>query len=118
MATVRTVMSIPKLIAFFYSMEMLGPKRKTITHEEAKTRTTLLQKFLASEENQNKIKELKPHKRVSWIRSQFLEETQIDIPVSSIYKMLRDKEICPVVPLLFTEKHSDDEKAEEVPVDL
>ena len=71
---------------------MLGPKRRTLSKSETAERSQKLIEFLAKPEIKEAIQQLKPHKRVVWIRTEFEKETNIKIPVSSIYKFLRDME--------------------------
>ena len=71
--------------------EILAPKRKTITKNESIERANKLNDFLARPEIKKEIESQKEHKRASWIRQKFAEETGCKIPVSSIYKLLRPK---------------------------
>ena len=71
---------------------MLAPKRKTLSKSEAIARANKLHDFLAKPEVKEVIQEIRPHKRVSWIRSEFAKETDISMPISSIYKLLREME--------------------------
>lgn len=71
---------------------MLAPKRKTLSKSEATERSQKLHEFLAKTEVKESIREVKPHKRVNWIRNEFAKATNITMPVSSIYKFLREME--------------------------
>ena len=71
--------------------EILPPKRKTITKVESIERARKLSEFIAKPAIKKEIDAQKEHKRASWIREKFAEETGCKIPVSSIYKLLRPK---------------------------
>ena len=71
---------------------MLAPKRKTISKSETIERSQKLTNFLADQEVKTNILAQPPHKRVNYIRTEFEKKTNIKMPVSSIYKFLREME--------------------------
>ena len=73
-------------------MPVLAPKRKTISKAEAAERANKLTSFLDKPDIKESMKTIKIHKRANWIRTEFQKETGLNIPVSSIYKLLRDTE--------------------------
>ena len=105
--------------------EILAPKRKTITKLEAAERARKLNEFLKKADVKKQVQECKEHKRASFIRTKFAEETGCSIPVSSIYKLLRPTSATPA-PAEEPKKKTkaakktakDDDQIDAVPIDL
>ena len=88
---------------------MLAPKRRTLSKSAAAERAQKLNEFLADADVKKDILAQPPHKRVNYIRVEFEKKTDIKMPVSSIYKFLREMESRPdSVP----DKEPEPEKAE------
>ena len=68
------------------------PKRRSVSKTEAAERAAKLADFMERDDIQQMLDSVKPHKRMTTLRDMFIEETGVNIPMSSFYKLLRPKE--------------------------
>ena len=57
---------------------------------DIKQRNQAFMEFVNSEAIKEQIVNVRPHKRVQFLRSAYLEHANVSMPVGTIYKLLRD----------------------------
>ena len=72
-----------------FTIKLIPPRRKTASHVQAYERTKRFLEFASKPDTIEKLKSVKPNKRVRFLVTQFEEETKEHIPISNIYKLFR-----------------------------
>ena len=72
-----------------FTIKLIPPRRKTASHVQAYERTKRFLEFATKPGTLEKLKEVKPNKRVRFLVTEFEQETKEHIPISNIYKLFR-----------------------------
>ena len=73
-----------------FMIKLLPPRRKSVTHQQAYERMHRFLTFATRDDIDEALHEIRPHKRVRWLVNKFEEETHEHIPISKVYKILRE----------------------------
>ena len=73
-----------------FMIKLVPPRRKSVTHQQAYERMQRFLTFASRDDIDAALQDIRPHKRVRWLVDKFEEETKEHIPISKIYKVLRD----------------------------
>ena len=76
-----------------FMIKLVPPRRKSVTHQHAYERMQRFLTFATRSDIDEALKDVRPHKRVRWLVDKFEEETKEHIPISKIYKVLRENSI-------------------------
>lgn len=73
-----------------FMIKLTPPRRKSTTHQHAYERMQRFLTFASRDDIDEALTDIKPHKRVRWLANKFEEETKEHIPISKIYKIIRE----------------------------
>ena len=73
-----------------FMIKLLPPRRKSVTHQQAYERMHRFLTFATRDDIDEALHGIRPHKRVRWLVNKFEEETHEHIPISKVYKILRE----------------------------
>ena len=73
-----------------FMIKLTPPRRKSVTHQQAYERMQRFLTFASRTDIDAALQDIRPHKRVRWLVDKFEEETKEHIPISKIYKVLRE----------------------------
>ena len=73
-----------------FMIKLLPPRRKSVTHQQAYERMHRFLTFATRDDIDEALHEIRPHKRVRWLVNKFEEETHEHIPISKVYKIIRE----------------------------
>ena len=73
-----------------FMIKLVPPRRRSVTHQQAYERMHRFLTFASRADIDAALQDIRPHKRVRWLVDKFEEETNEHIPISKIYKVLRE----------------------------
>ena len=73
-----------------FMIKLLPPRRKSVTHQQAYERMHRFLTFATRDDIDEALHGIRPHKRVRWLVNKFEEETHEHIPISKVYKIIRE----------------------------
>ena len=73
-----------------FMIKLLPPRRKSVTHQQAYERMHRFLTFATRDDIDEALHGIRPHNRVRWLVNKFEEETHEHIPISKVYKILRE----------------------------
>ena len=97
-----------------FTIKLIPPRRKTASHVQAYERTKRFLEFASKPDTLEKLKSVKPNKRVRFLVTQFEEETKEHIPISNIYKLFRKSQPKSEEPEKKTEKQTIQEETAQI----
>ena len=76
-----------------FLVRLVPPKRKTATHLAAFERMKRFLAYASREDISEELKSIKSHKRVRYLVDKYEAEMKEHIPISKVYKALRNSEV-------------------------
>ena len=76
-----------------FVVRLMPPKRKSVTHLAAYERMKRFLSYASRDDISEELKSIKPHKRVRYLVDKYEAEMKEHIPISKVYKALRNSEV-------------------------
>ena len=76
-----------------FVVRLMPPKRKSVTHIQAYERMKRFLSYASRDDISEELKSIKPHKRVRYLVDKYEAEMNEHIPISKVYKALRNSEV-------------------------
>ena len=83
-----------------FVVKLVPPRRKSVTHLAAYERMKRFLSYASRDDIGEELKSIKPHKRVRYLVDKYEAEMNEHIPISKVYKALRNSEVINTEPSL------------------